>query len=135
MPERDIAALFRQLESRKSPYVDFQAVASHFHVSPLAAATRLATSGRWSWPKYRAWRKEHDQVIAATTAKKSGFATPVQKSLGRGGQNYAQLVLEAFDTHRITTLDAARYLQLRPDQFDGLRSRLTRCSASESLDE
>lgn len=52
------------------------------------------------------------------------FATPVAKTLGRGGRPFAQLVLEAMDANRITTVDASRYLDLRFGHFDHLRAHL-----------
>lgn len=109
-------------------------LAARFKMSPLAASTRLRESGYWDWPQYNAWRSAWTQFVSGLP-KSSGFATPVSKSIGRGGRLFSQLVLEAYDTHRITTADAARYLNLRTSDFDNLRARLVRGSAEERPDE
>jgi len=44
--------------------------------------------------------------------------------LGRGGRPFAQLVIEALDSNRITAVDASRYLDLRFDHILKLRSEL-----------
>ncbi len=48
---------------------------------------------------------------------------------------YAQLVLEALDTNRLTMAEAARALNLRTERFDRLRQRLVQGSTTEAADE
>jgi Zn-dependent peptidase ImmA (M78 family)/transcriptional regulator with XRE-family HTH domain len=112
-----------------------RSLAGRFKITPLAAATRLRESGYLTWTQYNAWRDLWNAYLEQFPPRKGGFATPVSKTLGRGGRMFAQLVLEAFDTHRITTADAARYLDLRPDHFDKLRQRLVAGSSAETPDE
>lgn len=110
-------------------------LAARFRITPLAAATRLQQSGYLTWPQYKAWRTAWDAYLDALPKEKGGFATPVGKTLGRGGRTFSQLVLEAFDNRRITTADAARLLNLRPDHFDTLRQKLISGSNEASADE
>ncbi|GMV88990.1 MAG: hypothetical protein AMXMBFR81_19210 [Chthonomonas sp.] len=121
----------------QAPPTDVQGVrdlALCFKMSPLAAATRLRESGFWTWPQYNAWRLSWNQYVGGLP-KPKGFATPVSKAIGRGGRMFAQLVLEAYDTHRITSVEAARYLNLRTEHFDNLRTRLVQGSIAEMPDE
>lgn len=55
------------------------------------------------------------------TPRKGGFASPVDKTLGRAGRPFTQLVLEALDANRITAVDVSRYLDLRFDHVQDLR--------------
>ena len=48
----------------------------------------------------------------------------VEKTLGRSGRPFVQLVLEALDANRITSVDACRYLDLRFDHVEKLRQEL-----------
>ena len=73
--------------------------------------------------------------MAALPTRKSGFASPVAKTLGRGGRSFAQLVLEALDTNRLTSVDASRYLDLKFEHFDKLRARLAAGSTVATIDE
>jgi len=109
-------------------------LAGRFSVTPLAIATRLRFSGHLTWDAYRTWCKEWDAYVAELPAH-GGFALPEQKTLGRCGAPFAQLVLEAYDAQRITTHEAARYLNLRPHRFDKLRERLVAGPRSGTPDE
>lgn len=66
-----------------------------------------------TWTGYLQWREEWDGVVAAMPPRKGGIATPVDKALTRAGRPLTQLVLEALDTNRISSVDASRYLDLR----------------------
>ena len=94
-----------------------RSLASKFHVSPLAMATRLRAAGALSWDDYRRWKKSWNEYIG-TLPKRKGFASTVQKTLGRSGRPFVQMVLEALDTNRITVVQASRYLDLRFDHFE-----------------
>jgi len=99
-------------------------LASKFRVTPLAMATRLRIAGVLTWDEYRRWREAWDGYVATLKPRKGGPTSPVDKSLGRNGRPFAQLVLEAFDANRITAVDASRHLDLRFDHFDDLRREL-----------
>ena len=100
-----------------------RSLAGKFNVTPLAMATRLRAAGTLSWDGYNRWKKEWDQYLS-TLPKRKGFAMPVDKTLGRRGRPFVQLVLEALDINRITAVQASRYLDLRFDYFDRLRVEL-----------
>jgi len=99
-------------------------LASKFHVTPLAMATRLRTAGAMTWDGYAAWKSEWTRYVANLAPSAKGFATPVSKALGRAGRPLIRLVIEALDANRITAVDACNYLELRFDHFDKLRSEL-----------
>lgn len=101
-----------------------QAAARRFKVTPSAMATRLRSSGFLGWEEYDRWRDAWASYLEAQPPLKPGFATAVSKTLGRGGPSFARLVLEAWDCQRLNTAEAARYLNLRPNQFSTLRERL-----------
>jgi hypothetical protein len=100
-----------------------RSLASKFNTTPLAMATRLRTAGALSWDGYNRWKIEWNRYLG-TLPKRKGFALPVDKTLGRSGRPFVQLVLEALDMNRITAVQASRYLDLRFDHFDKLRNEL-----------
>lgn len=123
------AALNRQLVQRSVAkdawsLQDVRSLASRFRVTPLAMATRLRAAGALTWAGYERWRAEWDEFVATLPARKGGIATPVDKTLGRAGRPYSQLVLEALDANRITAVEASRYLDLRFDHVAKLREEL-----------
>lgn len=95
-----------------------------FWITPLAMATRLRESGLMSWNGYEDWRAEWSEYLASLPARSGGIASPSEKALGRVGRSFAQLVLEAMAANRITSVDAARYLDLKFQHFDQLRDLL-----------
>jgi len=111
-------------------------LAGEFRVTPLAMATRLRAAGILSWGGYNRWKREWNDYLG-TLPKRKGFASPVDKTLGRSGRPFVQLVLEAMDANRITVVQASRYLDLRFDHFEKLRNelRLGRTRPSDGLDD
>ena len=103
---------------------EIRRLARRFRVTPLAMATRLRESGYLSWPAYRAWRTEWDVYVKSLTPRTGGFATPVETAVSRAGRPFAQLVLEALSANRLTAVDASRYLDLKFEHFDKLRTHL-----------
>lgn len=99
-------------------------LAAKFRVTPLAMATRLRAAGQFSWEGYREWKENWAKYIAAFKPSKGGFAHPVDKTIGRAGRPFTQIVVEALDANRITAVEACRYLDLRFEHFDRLRSEL-----------
>ena len=100
-----------------------RSLASKFNITPLAMATRLRAAGVLSWDGYNRWKLEWNQYLG-TLPKRNGFALPVDKTLGRSGRYFVQLVLEALDMNRITAVQASHYLDLRFEHFDKLRNEL-----------
>jgi hypothetical protein len=118
--------LLRKMSMRRDAW-DVESVrqlAKRFRVTPLAMATRLRAAGQLTWTGYQQWKKEWDKYVAQLTPRSGGFATPVEKTLGRAGRPFAQLVLEALDANRITAVEACRYLDLRWDHVEKLRLEL-----------
>jgi Zn-dependent peptidase ImmA (M78 family)/transcriptional regulator with XRE-family HTH domain len=101
-----------------------RALAGKFRVTPLAMATRLRSAGAMSWDGYHQWRAAWTEYISSLKRRKGGFASPVNKTLGRAGRPLVELVLNALDANRITAVDASRYLDLRFDHFERLRGEL-----------
>lgn len=109
-----------------------RSLGSKFRVTPLAMATRLRSAGAMSWEGYRRWRAEWGDYVSSLKPRKGGIASPVDKTLGRAGRPFVQLVLEALDANRITAVDASRYLDLRFDHIEKLRAELTTGAAGSS---
>lgn len=136
LPEALLESAVR--EADRVGHKDLESVrrlAWRFKMTPLATATRLRESGYMTWKEYRAWCGKWDDHVARLPKKQDGFATPVGKTLGRGGRSFAQLVVEALDTNRITSVDASRYLDLKFEHFGKLRERLAAGSQVGSMDE
>ena len=125
LPEAWLESAVR--EEDRDGRMDLESVrrlAWRFKMTPLATATRLRESGYMTWAESRAWRARWDDHVARLAKKQGGFATPVGKALGRGGRSFAQLVVEALDTNRITSVEASRYLDLKFAHFEKLREGL-----------
>ncbi|MFN0180192.1 MAG: ImmA/IrrE family metallo-endopeptidase [Gemmatimonadales bacterium] len=105
-------------------------LARRFKVTPLALATRLRAEGHFTWAGYERWRRGWTKYVQSLTPRSGGFASPIEKALGRAGRPLSQLVVEAMDANRITAVQASRYLDLRFDHFEGLRSELLERAAS-----
>jgi len=92
-------------------------LARKFRVTPLAMATRLRSSDLIGWNRYREWKRDWEAHVARLKPRSGGFATPVGKTLGRAGLPFTKLVLEAMAGNRITSDQAARYLDLKFEHF------------------
>ena len=99
-------------------------LAGKFRVTPLAMATRLRVAGAMTWNGYGRWKSAWAAYLVTLSPRSGGFASPVDKTLGRAGRPLAQLVIEALDSNRITAVDACHHLDLRFEHFDKLRSEL-----------
>lgn len=110
-----------------------RALARRFRVTPRAMATRLRSAGVMTWARYRAWLEEWERFVESLPQRKGGIATPVDKTLGRAGRPLTQLVLEALDSNRITAVDASRFLDLRFDHFEALRTELATGNGSPAV--
>ncbi|MCC5805110.1 MAG: ImmA/IrrE family metallo-endopeptidase [Opitutales bacterium] len=103
---------------------DVRKLAKTFRISPLAVATRLRSSGFLSWSAYLSWKAGWEAYTQSLKPKSGGFATPVDKALGRAGRPFTRTVLEALSTNRIGPDAAARYLGLKYEHFEKLRNAL-----------
>ena len=131
IPEVSLREQLRQLNLQQASWSldDVRRLARRFRLTPKATATRLRESGFMDWPRYRQWLEEWDAWVKTLPVRK-GFATPVDKTLGRAGRPFTLLVLDALAANRITAVDASRYLDLKYEHFDKLRTRLTEGSDS-----
>lgn len=126
VPERTLAEFLERMSVARDAW-DVELVrklAGKFRVTPLAMATRLRVAGAVTWDGYRRWKSAWTDYLATLIPRSGGFASPVDKTLGRSGRPLAQLVVEALDSNRITAVDASHYLDLRFEHFDKLRSEL-----------
>ena len=62
---------------------------------------------------------------AAIGGRRDEFATPPEEAINRNGRPFVQLVLEALDANRITSVDAGRHLDLKFEHFGKLRGMLS----------
>ena len=108
-------------------------LARRFWITPLAMATRLRESRLMTWGRYNAWRDEWQDYLATLPKRSGGFATPAEKTFNRYGRPFVQLVLEAMSINRITSVDAARYLDLKFQHFDQLKSIVNGPSSAGAL--
>ncbi len=99
-------------------------LARRFRISPLAMATRLRESGYLDWAQYQTWRIEWNDYVANLPERRNGFASPVSKALRRNGRPFMQLVLEALSANRISSLTAARFLDLKFEHFEKLKTAI-----------
>jgi len=136
MPEATLREQVHQLSLQQASWSldDVRRLARRFRLTPKATATRLRESGFMGWQRYRQWLEEGDAWVQTLPARK-GFATPVDKTLGRAGRPFTRLVLDALAANRITSVDASRYLDLKYEHFDKLRTRLTEGSDNGAMAE
>ena len=88
-----------------------------------------------TWAQYNEWREQWQAYVETLPPRQGGFATPMQKALNRAGRPFAQLVLEALSANRITSVEASRYLDLKFEHFDKLRTHLTQGPGEAGLDD
>ena len=135
IPNAALAALVPELGDRVPDTATIRRLSARFRVTPLAMATRLREAGRMTWPQYRAWRQDWEAYVSTLPPRKGGIATPSQKAVNRAGRTFVQLVLTALDTNRITSTDAARYLDLKLEHFNRLREITVRDMSDAVADE
>ncbi len=134
VPEAALRDVIRQMGLAQGPwnFENIRKLARRFRITPMATATRLASSGFMSWPQYNAWRKAWDEYVASLPPRKGGPVTQAQKAMGRNGRPFTTLVLGALAANRITSVDAARYLDLKFHHFEELRTRLVQGLGKEA---
>ncbi len=137
VPEEALRSMIAQLGLQAAAWniAEIRRIARRFRITPLAMATRLRASGFITWAHYNRWRSEWQSYVATLPPRTGGFATPVGKALNRAGRPFARLVLDALAANRITSVDAARYLDLKFEHFEKLRGRLSEGPSGEFADE
>jgi Zn-dependent peptidase ImmA (M78 family) len=137
VPETALRTIIRNqgLSNSSWDIADVRKVARTFKITPLAMATRLRESGFMTWNRYNQWRADWDSYVATLRPRHGGFASPAEKAVSRAGRPFAQLVLEALSANRLTTVDAARYLDLRFEHFETLRNHLRGGPGEAATDE
>lgn len=126
VPEAALRDTIRTLGLEQGPwnFENIRKLARRFRITPSATATRLVSAGLMSWPQYNAWRKAWDEYVATLPPRRGGPVSQAQKAVGRNGRPFTTLVLGALAANRITSVDAARYLDLKYHHFEELRTRL-----------
>ena len=126
IPEETLRTMLSRVTVARDAWTipDVRSLASRFRVTPLAMATRLRAAGQLTWAGYERWRKGWFAYVKSLPARSGGFASPIDKTLGRAGRPFAQLVVEAMDANRITAVQASHYLDLRFHHVEGLRAEL-----------
>jgi Zn-dependent peptidase ImmA (M78 family)/DNA-binding XRE family transcriptional regulator len=114
---------------------DVRILARHFKVSPLAMATRLRSSGYFDWEHYNRWKKQWEKHVTSLKSPSGGFSHPIDKTLGRAGRPFTQTVLEALAANRITSVNAARHLDLKFEHFEKLKRTLAKRPTTETAKE
>lgn len=105
---------------------EIQKLSRKYSVTPLAVATRLMVLGVISFGNYRNWRKEWNKFLKDNPPKKpKGFATHAEKALNRNGLTLTNLVIDALNLERITSVDASRYLRVGYPHIEDLRMFFT----------
>lgn len=105
---------------------DIRDLARRYRVTPLAMVTRLLRIGKCDPASYKKWKNAWNEYLELHPPKPAmGIATPAQKAVNRNGQPFTRLVLEALTRERITSLDAARFLNLRYPHIEILRRDIT----------
>lgn len=137
VPEATLSTVIGNLRLRHTTWdiQDVRKLAKAFRITPLAMATRLRESDYMSWTRYNRWRVDWDSYVATLPKPRGGFAGPVEKAVSRAGRPFTQVVLEALSANRLTAVDAARYLDLRFEHFDSLKSHLSRGPSAGICDE
>jgi Zn-dependent peptidase ImmA (M78 family)/transcriptional regulator with XRE-family HTH domain len=137
VPQTMLSTVIGNLRLRDATWdiQDVRKIAKGFRITPLAMATRLRESQYMSWARYNQWRADWDAYVATLPTRRGGFASPVEKAVSRAGRPFTQLVVEALSANRLTPVDAARYLDLRFEHFENLKSHLSRGPSEGSADE
>lgn len=133
-PPQALREVITQLGLLNGPWTidHVRRLARRFRITPLAMATRLAGAGYMTWPQYHGWRKAWDAYVAQLPERKGGPVPQALKAIGRNGRPFTTLVLGALAANRITSVDAARYLDLKFHHFDELRTHLVRGLGNEA---
>ena len=97
-------------------------IARRFRVTPTAAATRALRLGMMSSRSYNRWTDSW-KSYRATHPERFGFgiATPAEKAVGRSGPLLTSLVLSALSNERISSTDAANFLDIGFGHVETLR--------------
>jgi Zn-dependent peptidase ImmA (M78 family)/DNA-binding XRE family transcriptional regulator len=108
--DRDVA---RQRLNGSWNVVAMRRTSRRFRVSPTAAATRALRLSLMSPGNYNAWKAAWEAYQAAHP-ERPGFAiaTPAEKAVGRNGPLLTSLVLSALSSERISSTDAATFLDV-----------------------
>jgi Zn-dependent peptidase ImmA (M78 family) len=134
VPSDVLREVLKQLSLGNGPWTidNIRKLARRFRITPLAMATRLAGAGYMSWPQYHGWRRAWEAYVATLPERKGGPVPQALKAVSRNGRPFTTLVLGALAANRITSVDAARYLDLKFHHFDDLRTRLVQGLGNEA---
>ncbi len=104
---------------------DINWLARRYTVTPTAMATRLLKYGKCRPAAYSRWKEDRANWQDNPLPKsKFGSATQSEKVLHRVGKSFARIVVEALALERITSTDAANYLNVNFEQVQTLHRHL-----------
>ncbi len=92
---------------------EISSLSKTFAVSREVILRRLLILGKTSREFYLEKRRDYQKVLESIPQKKSGFVPPSTNVVSATGKPYIRMVLDAFNTNRITTSDASDYLGVK----------------------
>lgn len=108
------------------PVEPMRRTARRFRVTPTAVATRALRLGMMSPRRYNEWKETWEAYRAAHPDRPGfGIASPADKAVGRSGPLFASLVLSALSSDRISSTDAANFLDVGFGYVETLRKDWT----------
>ena len=117
--DRDVV---RQHRGRIWEVEAMRRTAKRFRVTPTAVATRALRLGLMSLRNYNDWKESWETYCTAHPERPSfGIATPAEKAVGRSGPLFTSLVLSALSNDRISSTDAAHFLDVGFGHVETLR--------------
>jgi len=106
-----------------------EALANRYWVSREALLRRLLVLGRTTETFYRRKRAQYQREYEAHAQQRSGgFAKPSRVALSSAGPLYVSLVLDAYNSDRITANDLSEYLNVRLRHVPEIAEELARRS-------
>nr|MDA3823218.1 ImmA/IrrE family metallo-endopeptidase [Bacteroidales bacterium] len=103
------------LEHSGPEWNEFQilSLSKKFCVSREVILRRLLTVGKTTKNFYQKKRNDYQKELESIPKKKGGFVPPSTNVVSTTGKPYTRIVIDAFNSNRITTSDASDYLGVK----------------------
>jgi Zn-dependent peptidase ImmA (M78 family) len=106
-------------------------LAERYKVSREAAVRRLVSLGKTTWDFYWAKRAEYERGYKPRTLEEDRFGpTYTRRKVRDLGRGYVRMVLGSYHDGRITTLDAANYLEVNLKHLPEIEAEAHRAVAT-----
>ncbi len=92
---------------------EISSLSKKFCISREVILRRLLTLGKTTKEFYLQKRNDYQKVLESIPKKKGGFVPPSTNVVSATGKPYTRLVIDAFNSNRITTSDASDYLGVK----------------------